>query len=119
MATAQQTWTEVPTRASAFRDDILQTRLNRSIPTWATLVAELDELQLLQSDWDGQGASAPLAITVQTARHFLRLARSNSWPCPYAVRATPDGCIAFHWTMDTGDQFEAEVSRNVVDWIMP
>ena len=86
--------------------------------SWGDVTDQLLDLEQLEDDWDGMGATAPTKELVQSCGKFVRLARKqpNLGP-PVFVVATPDGHVSFEWQSPSG-RLEAEITPEAVEWVI-
>ena len=80
----------------------------RGAGDWQRAQHELRELEVLEDDWDGQGAKAPLPGVLATGQRLLEELHLRGISAPDAVVPGLDGEVSFNW--HTHDQhYELEV----------
>ena len=83
---------------------------------WSKIVASVEATRNLTDDWDGDGATAPQAGVIETARKLLAWLRDNRLLCPTTTGAGPNGSILLVWERG-GRYFEIEiVASGQAEW---
>lgn len=75
---------------------------------WAKILASVEAMRTLTDDWDGDGATAPRAGVIETARELLGYLRAIPLPCPMTTGTGPTGSILLVWER-SGRYFEIEI----------
>lgn len=68
--------------------------VTRSTTPQEALIGELRSLRLLDSNWDGEGATAPLHQSIKTAESFVRLLGDITLPEPMLLAS---GHTSLYW----------------------
>ena len=77
---------------------------------WDLVVRELDHLQLLRDNWDGDGSKAPSLATVGRAVRTAELLAAHGYPAPTTATTTRAGGILITWEDDPAYR-EIEIVR--------
>ncbi len=84
------------------------------------LIQELEDIQSLQDNWDGEGAEAPKAELVDSAIDLLGFLQSQqTLPPPTRMAASPAGNIILEWQFEQNVYLEAEIVEPFhVEWML-
>ena len=86
--------------------------------SWQQSLQSLQRLSALKDDWDGDGAAAPAAELVASAKKTMEQLRQHGMPAPSRVTAGPDGTILIEW-QEPGSYLEIEVmAAERAEWMM-
>jgi hypothetical protein len=86
--------------------------------SWSAALEQVQRLQSLGADWDGQGAQAPSPVLLESARQLAEVLARHAFPPPCRVVAGPDGEVLLEW--QAGDAYlEAEIGRpGTAEWLL-
>jgi hypothetical protein len=91
---------------------------DRQADEWDRIFRELENIRILQEDWDGLGAKAPSAPLLESAVGLARFLSARRNEAPSSVAAGPDGTILFNWQNEAG-YLDAEVTKPyLVEWML-
>ena len=85
--------------------------------TWARRWREIEAISRLGDDWDGEGARAPTAAILNTARRLLGQMSEDGDTAPSSITVSSDGTVIIAWKR-LGAYREAEVERaGIASWM--
>lgn len=86
---------------------------------WEDSLKELLAIRLLDDDWDGMGATAPLPELIDIGVYLLDLVHQRgTLPPTSRIVASPSGNIVFEWQLDSF-YLEAEITDiHHAEWMM-
>ena len=84
---------------------------------WDLVVRELDHLQLLRDNWDGDGSKAPSLATVGRAVRTAELLAAHGYPAPTTATATRAGGILITWEDDPAYREIEIVGPERIEWM--
>ena len=64
---------------------------------WRARFRDIDQITLLQENWDGEGAEIPNYALLQSVKDLLHRMYSRQEPPPSRIMPTPDGTIVIEW----------------------
>lgn len=100
--------------STSFKSEIEDRWSNRK----TELIQELENIQSLQENWDGEGAEAPKLELIDSAISLLGFIQKKL-PPPSRITPTQTGNIVLEWQFENNIYLEAEiVDRSCVEWML-
>ena len=82
------------------------------------LIQELEDIQSLQDNWDGEGAEAPKSELVDSTITLLRFIQ-NTLPPPTRITPSQTGNIVLEWQFEDNIYLEAEIVDPFhIEWML-
>jgi membrane-bound lytic murein transglycosylase B len=95
-------WSQMPPEVASRLQQPLERSWNGTLSSgkgWEQFIAELEEFRQLADDYDGQGAIAPTADTVDSAVSLARLLEHLGMLPPTYVVASVNGSANLEWQL--------------------